>query len=606
MATILDALFVELKLNAKGFKQGVAEVDRSLKHTTEESGRAARTMEANGKQAAMFFSRMRNEALALLAVFTAGMGLKNFTANTISGAAGLGQMSKNLDMSTERLQAWQRAAERAGGSADGITAQLRQSTSEVAKFRRGMSTETLPAFFQFGGKVEDLKDGNSYLLARSRIVSEIYKTDRARAALAAQMMGISDDQFDLIKQGPAAIQQLVLAQEKRSAISEKDSQDAKRLRNIYLDLRDTFESVGTKVLIALIPTFEKLLKIAQKVGDYFLENRDQIVKWIDGAVDGLGNLLKKADEAAQSVGGWKNVLIGLAALKILSIVAPMASLATALASIGASLGLIGGASGAAGVAALGTIATVAGGVALATYSKSLNQGEGTQLDALNNPAYQSGNKAAMDAIKFFEGKGYSREQAAGIVANLMAESNLNPKAIGDNGQAVGIGQWHPVRQADFKKAFGIDLKDATLAQQLAFVDWELRNTERTAMEKLQAAKTPQQAGDAVSRYYERPKDKDGEAEKRAAAAGALYGAAHISSMEASAGASTAAAAQAAPVLAQAGAKPLPLNTENNHEVNINGPVTIHTQATDGQGIARDLGALGGSQSLVNQANTGTF
>jgi len=132
MATVLDALFVELKLNAKGFKQGVAEVDRSLKHTTDESGRAARTMEANGKQAAMFFSRMRNEALALLAVFTAGVGLKNFTANTISGAAGLGQMSKNLDMSTERLQAWQRAAERAGGSAEGITAQLRQSASEVA------------------------------------------------------------------------------------------------------------------------------------------------------------------------------------------------------------------------------------------------------------------------------------------------------------------------------------------------------------------------------------------------------------------------------------------------------------------------------------------
>ena len=272
MATVLDALFVELKLNAKGFKQGVAEVDRSLKHTTDESGRAARTMEANGKQAAMFFSRMRNEALALLAVFTAGVGLKNFTANTISGAAGLGQMSKNLDMSTERLQAWQRAAERAGGSAEGITAQLRQSASEVAKFRRGMSAETLPAFFQFGGKVEDLKDGNSYLLARSRIVSEIYKTDRARAALAAQMMGISDDQFDLIKQGPAAIQQLVVAQEKRSSITAKDAQDAQRLRNIYLDLRDTFESVGTKVLIALIPTFEKLLKAAQKVGDYFLQN----------------------------------------------------------------------------------------------------------------------------------------------------------------------------------------------------------------------------------------------------------------------------------------------------------------------------------------------
>lgn len=604
MATILDALFVELKLNAKGFTQGVSQVKRDLKSTGDQSGQVARQMDANGKQAAMFFSRMRNEALALLAVFTAGVGIKNFTANTINGAASLGQMSKNLDMSTERLQAWQRAAERAGGSAEGITAQLRQSASEVAKFRRGMTAETLPAFFQFGGKVSDLKDGNSYLLARSRIVSEIYKTDRSRAALAAQMMGVSDDQFDLIKQGPAAIQQLVTAQQKRSAISAKDAQDALRLRSVYLDLRDTFESVGTKVLISLIPTFEKLLARAQKLGDYFLTNREQIVKWVEGLVNAFSDFAEMADKAAQSVGGWKNVLMGLAALKLLSIVTPLLSLAGALAAIGTSLGVIGGASGAAGVAALGTIATVAGGVALATYSKPLNAGEDTQIAALNNPAFKS--KGAVDAVKFFESKGYTREQAAGIVANLMAESNLNPKAVGDSGQAVGIGQWHPVRQADFKKAFGTDLKDATLEQQLAFVDWELRNTERTAMEKLRAAKTPQQAGDAVSRYYERPRDKEGEAQKRAAAAGALYGAAHMASIEASAGSASAAAAQASPLAAQAGAKPLPLNTENNHEVNINGPVTINTQATDGQGIARDLGALGGSQSLVNQSNTGMF
>ena len=51
---------------------------------------------------------------------------------------------------------------------------------------------------------------------------------------------------------------------------------------------------------------------------------------------------------------------------------------------------------------------------------------------------------------------------------------------------------------------------------------------------------------------------------------------------------------------------MPLNTENNHEVNIHGPVTINTQATDGKGIARDLGDLGSSQSLVNQSNTGMF
>ncbi|KAG1240955.1 hypothetical protein G6F68_017158 [Rhizopus microsporus] len=83
MATVIDALVVTLGMNAKGFKQGAAEVDSSLTHTREESAKTAREMEARGKQAALFFSKVRNEALALLAVFTAGMGIKSFVSSTI-------------------------------------------------------------------------------------------------------------------------------------------------------------------------------------------------------------------------------------------------------------------------------------------------------------------------------------------------------------------------------------------------------------------------------------------------------------------------------------------------------------------------------------------
>ncbi|KAG1527167.1 hypothetical protein G6F50_018334 [Rhizopus delemar] len=68
-----------------------------------------------------------------------------------------------------------------------------------------MAAETLPAFFQFGGKIEDLKDGNTYLEARARIVAGIYKTDRARASLAANMMGLDAQQFNLYKDGPEGI-----------------------------------------------------------------------------------------------------------------------------------------------------------------------------------------------------------------------------------------------------------------------------------------------------------------------------------------------------------------------------------------------------------------
>lgn len=126
-----------------------------------------------------------------------------------------------------------------------------------------------------------------------------------------------------------------------------------------------------------------------------------------------------------------------------------------------------------------------------------------------------------EALKFFtskEGGNWSPEQAAGIVANLEAESGFKHKAIGDSGKAFGIGQWHPDRQAKFKQKFGKDIRQSSYQEQLAFVNWELNNNESSAGKKLRQTTTANQAGAIVSRYYERPAAVEAEARKRSSIA----------------------------------------------------------------------------------------
>ena len=129
---------------------------------------------------------------------------------------------------------------------------------------------------------------------------------------------------------------------------------------------------------------------------------------------------------------------------------------------------------------------------------------------------------AQRAIDYFVSRGWTRQQAAGIAANLATESSWNPQAVGDQGTARGLGQWHPDRQAKFKEVMGKDIKDSTFEDQLAFVDWELNNTEPGAGRRLRGATTASEAGSAVSRYYERPGDVQGEMQRRGAAAQQLY------------------------------------------------------------------------------------
>lgn len=132
--------------------------------------------------------------------------------------------------------------------------------------------------------------------------------------------------------------------------------------------------------------------------------------------------------------------------------------------------------------------------------------------------------SAVDTARgFFESRGWSSDQSAGIAANLIKESSINPRAVGDGGRAYGIAQWHPDRQVNFSTAIGRDIRGSTLEQQLTFVDWELRNTESAAGNRLKNAKSPEEAAGIVSRYYERPKAVNAEMRERGEMAANLAG-----------------------------------------------------------------------------------
>lgn len=121
-------------------------------------------------------------------------------------------------------------------------------------------------------------------------------------------------------------------------------------------------------------------------------------------------------------------------------------------------------------------------------------------------ASKSGTGSPEKAQAFFESRGWSPEQAAGIVGNLAVESGFNPGAVGDGGDAYGLAQWNkrysPDRVANFERVMGTSLYNSDFDQQLQFIDWELRNTHKKAGNLLSQASTPAEAATIVDKYYE--------------------------------------------------------------------------------------------------------
>ncbi|MFK4060726.1 phage tail tip lysozyme [Brucella anthropi] len=144
----------------------------------------------------------------------------------------------------------------------------------------------------------------------------------------------------------------------------------------------------------------------------------------------------------------------------------------------------------------------------ANYSRAKLIAE-NQPDTITRPLPQDVSGRSSAAIAFFQSQGWSKEQAAGIVGNLIAESRLNTQARNrgdgtDGSDSIGLGQWNGNRARalrDFASSRGKDWHD--FETQLAFVDHELRTTESSAGNALKSAKNVDEATAAFI-GYERP------------------------------------------------------------------------------------------------------
>ena len=110
------------------------------------------------------------------------------------------------------------------------------------------------------------------------------------------------------------------------------------------------------------------------------------------------------------------------------------------------------------------------------------------------------------AMEYFISQGYTPEQAAGIVGNLTRESGMrtdarNPNDGGPGKDSVGLAQWNRERLEGlerFANQRGASKYD--FETQLAYVDYELKNSERSAGNSLRGSTDVGSATLAMTRY----------------------------------------------------------------------------------------------------------
>jgi hypothetical protein len=121
-----------------------------------------------------------------------------------------------------------------------------------------------------------------------------------------------------------------------------------------------------------------------------------------------------------------------------------------------------------------------------------------------------------EGIDYFKSKGWTPEQAAGLMGSFQQESSFNPQA-GVGTAHVGIAQWSATRQADIAAHFGKPVASMSYQEQLAAAQWELTEGKyKNVGDELRATKTGAQSSYVVTHGFEAPGNYDKEDPLRAA------------------------------------------------------------------------------------------
>jgi hypothetical protein len=302
LPTVIDSLIVRLGLDSKGLDSQAPAGTKKIKDIEVQAGKTERSVDS--------LTRTLGSFLALIGGTAA---LKSFVEDTIASNAALDRFSKNLGMSVSDVSAWGNAVEGVGGSAKSLHGTMDMLSKAQTEFALTGQSSLIPYFAALGvslGTVgKQARPVDEILLD---LADRFSGMDRTTANNMGRMMGLDQDTLNLLLQGRREVELTIKRQKEYNAVTKAQAEESSKLQRSMVDLRQSFAAVGRDLLQQASPVIEKFLGLLRDFGGWVRENKEFVSEFLTIMAVGLG-------------------AVALAALPITGTVAAVTALAAAIA-----------------------------------------------------------------------------------------------------------------------------------------------------------------------------------------------------------------------------------------------------------------------------------
>lgn len=236
-------------------------------------------------------------AAAGAALVSAATAVKGYAAAQALNIAETQRFADMLDLSFQKLQQLDYAAQAVGGSSEELRGDLEKLTKSMSSPIPGEYNQTL---YMLGISARDasgkLRSADDVLLS---IADKLQGMSKQRQLQFADRLGLSQTSLRLIQQGRGGIQQLTREASELGIVLDKEAgQQALGFQRTLTRLQATVQGLGRALTAALLPSLESSVKW---LSEWVRGNRELIASGIRQVVEGVGLGFQMVGDALKKV-----------------------------------------------------------------------------------------------------------------------------------------------------------------------------------------------------------------------------------------------------------------------------------------------------------------
>lgn len=264
------------------FKADTSQADAGLDSARKKSDELIRSIadaDAAAGKAGESFKAMAAGALGgLAAAFSVSAAISGAFARADNIRA-IEQTSDAIGAAIENVDAFGKAAEAMGGDAQGARDSLTDMAEKMGEAMSDVDSGAAKAFKSLGISLKSADGGTKDAISGMLdLASAVEGLDRSAAVFKIKELGITDNRtVEMILKGRQELERMLRVQKEQGVVTKEAAENARKLTEATGSLKNSISNASNSFLDGIIPALTKVIEWLAKGASWMQENKDFVI-----------------------------------------------------------------------------------------------------------------------------------------------------------------------------------------------------------------------------------------------------------------------------------------------------------------------------------------